>query len=73
MSERQVDLAKWNGNATGGEVALGLLECRLAMIELEAAFVALSHGDQGGAQIRINNYRLHDGKLKLIIDEIGGF
>ena len=73
MSDNQdLDLEKWGRPATGGEVAQGLLQCRLAHSALLSAINAAHSGDQAAWASAFEKFAASDRELQRLINIIGG-
>lgn len=66
------DEAKWMAPATSSEVTRGLLDCRLAMIQIFTMILATRHGNDEEFRSAADKYTQFDESLKQIINEIGG-
>ena len=59
--------------ATGGELAQGLLEVRVGLVDLHNMIAAMRSGEEVAFALAQKSYLEADDKLRKLISEIGGF
>jgi len=68
----EYDIDKWMAPATSGEVAQGLLHCRLALHAIAKLITAAKKNDPKAVSDAFDNFENQDKRLKQLINDIGG-